>query len=188
MKKYSKGTTLIEIMVSLALISVVLIFMFNILSDLKVEDRESTRGSEDSVERASYTRIIQNDFINLGLKSISYCSAPDSLFCYSFVFNNNTTKTLEIYTKDDKGVIIYDNEKWTLDSTTFNKDKAKFCYQESKQQDPIHNSQGVDAKFQLIRIYIPTYLNPSTSRKLDLELTYTTENPVTITGISADCS
>ena len=63
MKRKSKGTTLIEIMVSLALISIVLIFVFNILADLKSEDRESTRGPEDSIKRASYTRIIQNDFI-----------------------------------------------------------------------------------------------------------------------------
>ena len=163
MKKYSKGTTLIEIMVSLALISVVLIFMFNILSDLKVEDRESTRGSEDSVERASYTRIIQNDFINLGLKSINYCSASTSLFCYAFTFDNGTTKNLEVY----QNVIIYDDEKWTVDSTTFNKDKSSFCVQEKD-------------NYQLIKIYIPTNLNPSISRKLDIELTYATDKKATV--------
>lgn len=163
MKKYSKGTTLIEIMVSLALISVVLIFMFNILSDLKVEDRESTRGSEDSIERASYSRIIQNDFINLGLKSINYCGASGSLFCYEFTFNNGDIKHLEVY----QNVIIYNDEKWTVDSTTFNRDKATFCVQEKN-------------NYQLIKIYIPTNLNPSISRKLDLELTYVTDKKASV--------
>ena len=144
--------------------------MFNILSDLKVEDRESTRGSEDSIERASYSRIIQNDFINLGIKSISNCSAPSSLFCYSFLFNNNDTKTLEVY----PNYIIYDDEKWTLDSTTFNESKSKFCVQEKE-------------NYQLIRIYIPTNLNPSTSRKLDLELTYATDKKATVSARQIGC-
>ena len=172
MKKYSKGTTLIEIMVSLALISVVLIFMFNILSDLKVEDRESTRGSEDSVERASYTRIIQNDLINLGLKDVKYCGVSGTIICYTFTFDSGSPKNLEVY----DNYIIYDNEKWVLDSTTFNKAKSSFCVQESE-------------NYQLIRIIIPTNLNPSLSRKLDIEVTYAANKKATIaSNITKNCN
>ena len=163
MKKYSKGTTLIEIIASLAMISVVLIFMFNILSDLKAEDRASTKGSKDSIERASYTRIIQNDFIKLHLAQIDKCSSS-ALICLTFTFREydfapNTYKTLEVF----DNYIVYDNERWEIESTKFVKSKANFCYR----------SEYGGGSY--IKIVIPTKLNHATSKNLDLELTYATD-------------
>lgn len=167
MKSKSKGTTLVEILVSLAMISIVLIFIFNILSDLKVEDRESTKGSRDSIERASYTRIIQNDFIINKLTNVNSCGTN----CYRFTFKTGSSKNLQVNSNE----VIYGDEKWTLDSTTFNFGKRKVCN---------YRNRG-NSMFLLI---IPTNLNPNTSRKLDLELSYAASYDVVVqSSLLANC-
>ena len=172
MKRKSKGTTLIEIMVSLALISIVLIFVFNILADLKSEDRESTRGAEDSIKRASYTRIIQNDFIMNQLSGVSNCGSSSNTLCFKFSFKKSGEKQLKI----TENKVIYDNEQWTLESSKYNLDKSKtkFCY------FPTGGSND-----HLLKIIIPTNLNPNLSRKLDIELTYASDYALTIDGITS---
>ena len=170
MKRKSKGTTLIEIMVSLALISVVLIFIFNILADLKSEDRESTRGSRDSIKRASYTRIIQNDFIMLQLNKVAKCDMSGSLFCFQFSFKKDSPKKLVVY----KDKIVYADEQWTLESSEYSKENSKFCYERTDSGDS-HNH--------LLKITIPTKLNPNMSRKLDVELTYSSDYVIQVEGI-----
>ena len=166
-------------MISLTLISVVLIFMFNILSDLKVEDRDATRGSQDAVERASYTRIIQNDFISHQLKEIRLCSPFPSgaEFCYMFFYKDGTIKNLEIYNKKDDNnstYVVYDDEKWDIDSTTFNKSKATLCYSES-------------GDYHVLKMNLPTNTSPNAIRKLDLELTYAADYKLTIASSLIKC-
>ena len=65
MKKLNnKGVTLIELIVSLALISIVMVFIFNLLIDLKAEDSLSSKRSTDALNRSTIIRLIQNDFLD----------------------------------------------------------------------------------------------------------------------------
>ena len=59
-----KGMTLMEVLVSLVLISIVMIFVVNLLSDLKNEDVLSNKRNEDTLTRASLINVIQSDLIN----------------------------------------------------------------------------------------------------------------------------
>ncbi|MBR1943861.1 MAG: prepilin-type N-terminal cleavage/methylation domain-containing protein [Alphaproteobacteria bacterium] len=173
MKKYSKGTTLIEIMISIALISVVMIFVFNILSDLKDEDRESSKNSTDLLNKASYTRIIQNDFINLDLQKIQGCSDANSIVCYLFTYQTGTTKKFIVYSN----YIVYGDEKWTLTSGNYTKQGSKFCYEQSDNSiKPYH----------LLKIYVPTDLDVSSNKNYDVELTDVRDYYLTISNLTID--
>ena len=59
-----KGMTLMEVLVSLVLISIVMIFVVNLLSDLKNEGILSNKRNTDSLTRASLINVIQGDLIN----------------------------------------------------------------------------------------------------------------------------
>ena len=59
-----KGMTLMEVLVSLVLISIVMIFIVNLLSDLKNEGILSNKRNEDSLTRASLINVIEADLIN----------------------------------------------------------------------------------------------------------------------------
>ena len=170
MKKVSKGTTLVEIMISVMLISVILIFIFNILADLKAEDNLASKRSEDALARASYTRIIQNDFINNVLTGVNSCS--DGLICLNFTFKNNTQKQLKIYDK----YIVYDNEKWSLTYGSYSKDNAEIEYRYSST-----TSSNPDLiKYSYLKIIVPVIYNTLSNRKYDLELVYNSEGNLNI--------
>ena len=62
-----KGLTLVELIFSLALISIIMVFIFNLIGDLKTEDSLSKTRSEDSLTRSTVINLIQNDFIKIDL-------------------------------------------------------------------------------------------------------------------------
>ena len=180
MKKISKGTTLVEIMLSVILISIVLIFIFNILVDLKEENSLSSKRSSDSISRASYTRIIQNDFINLDLTGVSGCN--EGLVCFNFNYKRSQPKKLIVY----NDYIIYDNEKWSISTGHYVKEKSKFCYQNSLDNisdEAILNDELVK-NYHLMKIFVPASKNASSNRNFDLELTHVSEEPLTISNIT----
>ena len=185
MNRVSKGTTLIEIMVSVILISIVLVFIFNILADLKYEDSIASSRSADAISRASYTRIIQNDFIINKLREISDCGTDDSHICIRFTYdkefvNNSSTynhKDLYIY----NNYIIYDNEKWSLSygNYIFNSNKPLINYYYTPRPA---NASNDFVEYSYLNIYVPVKYNTVSYRKYDFELIYSYDKPLTITG------
>ena len=75
----NKGFTLIEIMVSISLIAIVLVFMFNLLGDIKRENALSNNDIADALNRATITRIIQNDFIEKNLTIVNTCNRNNDI-------------------------------------------------------------------------------------------------------------
>ena len=59
-----KGMTLMEVLVSLVLISIVMIIVVNLLSDLKNQDVLSNKRNEDTLTIASLINVIKSDLIN----------------------------------------------------------------------------------------------------------------------------
>ena len=117
----NKGFTLVELMVSIALIALVLVFMFNLLGDIKRESALSNEDISDALNRATITRIIQNDFIEKDLTKVSTCD--DSILCYDFTFKDNSTKRLIVRENE----IEYDDEIWSLDSGSYTKEGNIYC-------------------------------------------------------------
>lgn len=108
----NKGITLIEFIISLALISIVMLFLFNLLLDVQYTVKNGNFARDNQINRAHIIRAVQDDFNNLELVDLSEVSYVDRLEI-KFVFANNISKTLKIYA--DK--IEYDNERWSLDSS-----------------------------------------------------------------------
>ncbi len=163
-----KGLTLVELIFSLALISIIMVFIFNLLGDLKTEDSLSKTRSEDSLTRSTVINLIQNDFIKLGLYKWSSCNQSGSLMCMSFTFKDNTTKYLHVY----EDFIAYGAtglmEKWTLQGGKFTMDNFTYCFKTTIDNPP----SGLDTSSPnyYLKIFIPVTHDVKSKRKYDFEI------------------
>ena len=97
MKK--RGFTLLEVIVSIVLVSVVMISLLASLIQLNETYNIIHENSDILVYNASVTRVINNDLSNnLGIRYIS-CN-EDNLSC-DFVLGNDSKRKIEIYQKID---------------------------------------------------------------------------------------
>ena len=163
-----KGLTLVELIFSLALISIIMVFIFNLLGDLKTEDSLSKTRSEDSLTRSTVINLIQNDFIKLGLYRWSSCNQSGSLICISFTFKDNTTKNLHVY----EDFIAYGApgmmEKWTLQGGKFTLDNFSYCFKTTI-ENPKDRFDTASPNYYL-KIFIPVTHDVKSKRKYDFEI------------------
>ena len=177
MNNKSKGTTLIEILLSVLLISFVMVFLFNILINLKEEYNLISVRNEDYLSRASFVRIIQNDLINNENSTISKCSdGNNSKFCITL-----NDKKLVVENVNGKGKVTYDNEVWNLTNGKYNLQDIIFTYYEPKYD--IYRGKGdvrflndAESNYHLLKIIIPVTVDISSNRKLDIEISHISAN------------
>ena len=103
-----KGITLIEIIVSIGLISIVMIYLFNLLVDMQYEEDHASYAKENAVNRATIIRIVQDDFMEYGLQAVNQYT-DDSI---SFTFDDGSMRTMNITANS----ISYNGETWLLDT------------------------------------------------------------------------
>ena len=96
MKKYNRGITLVEIIVSLALISSIMIFMFSILSDIKNDNKFIESRSLIANTKSVVTQVIQNDFLEYDLIGLKSVPCDHSEKCYIFKYEDANPKDLII--------------------------------------------------------------------------------------------
>lgn len=103
-----KGFTLVELVLSVTLLSIVLIFMMAMLVDLK--DKEKSNGADAKllVNQAIISNTINTDIIKYGLESVSACA---SMNCFILSFGDGNEKTLKLMS--DNQTIFYGNERST---------------------------------------------------------------------------
>ena len=110
MKLNKNGMTLVELIISVALLSVVLSFLFKILLDVKYESDESGFAISNQVNRAEIIKEIQNDLIySDGIKSISIDNDTNKV---AITLPDDTTKYVTIGT--DLKTLTYEDKKWTI--------------------------------------------------------------------------
>ena len=153
----NKGVTLIEVLVSVALIAVILIFIFNLLVDLKNEDYMSSSKGIDSLNRTEIIHIIENDFIEKHLNKVEQVSCGSNL-CMKFTFNDGSSKDLAVYEK----YLVYDNERWSLDSGIFVINKTHYC--------KINNFN--ESGYYLFELSIPMSHDAASHRRFSIDLTH----------------
>lgn len=123
-----KGTTLAEVIISIALISVVLVFMIKLLIDLSNLEKNTTYASNNQVNRAEILRMIGNDLNNKELASITDNSDANNLnITFSFTdgtFSSiNTTNKLFTYTSSDNTL-----RRWTIQDGSIYVNRANVYY------------------------------------------------------------
>lgn len=136
-----KGTTLVEVIISIALISIVLAFMIKLLIDINNTDTNNKYAKGNQIKRAEIIRTIENDIKDKVITQIT---------------NNTTDKTIEIKYNDnssskisltDKTVKYTDTnnktEKWTLDEGTIYTDNITINLN-------YNNSLGSDSIYALL--------------------------------------
>ena len=77
MNKYNRGTTIIEVLISVAIIGMVLILLFSMLLQVRTEDRENNIQSNFVINQSTFIKVIEEDITNYGVKAISSCSLSD---------------------------------------------------------------------------------------------------------------
>lgn len=106
MKK--EGFTLVEILVSLSLVSIVILLLFNviiILKNLYIEDGMKTALL---INQTNFNKRLQDELSKNQVTEISSCGEN----CLTFTFQNGTSKTLSY--EDTSNTLTFDNYKAPL--------------------------------------------------------------------------
>jgi len=77
-----KGLTILELLVSIALISVVMIFLFNLLTDLMYSDDYASFAKRNQTNRAAIITAIEKDFISKELTDVKYGNNKITFYYY----------------------------------------------------------------------------------------------------------
>jgi len=97
----NKGMTLVELIISVALLSIVMTFLFKIIIDVKYEKDNSGFAEANQVNRAEFIRTVQNDLLDKKFESLIDGAADNKKLIISY----RDKSTGEITVLDD--VITY---------------------------------------------------------------------------------
>ncbi len=90
-----KGVTLIEVIISIALVSVVLVFMFKLVIELNNAQTNTTYAKENQMVRVEILRAINNDIISKTLTGIDDSGSTSSNLVIKFTFSDSSTSTIQ---------------------------------------------------------------------------------------------
>lgn len=164
-----KGITLVEFVVSIALVSIVLIFLFQLMLDVQYSTKNGNFASENQLNRASIMKNVMDDFSNLGLVGMREGSSNSSSFSLIFRFKDGTEKTLQVHEK----YVIYGDERFSMKSSNPNAIYQVQCivYQYISPATACQNGNCSD--YFSIRIRIPVkILNQEENVMDDLDFFY----------------
>jgi len=111
--KNKKGITLVEFIVSIALVGMVLIFLFNLLLDVQYAVKNGSYAKENQLNRASIVKTVLDDWANLGLIGIREGGSSSSHIELFFRFRNGSEKRLYVEPKS----ILYGDERFSMKSS-----------------------------------------------------------------------
>lgn len=72
--KRNQGMTIVEILISICIISIVVLLLFNMLIQVRNEDVTNQIQSNFVINQSTFIKEIEEDIINYGIKSISSCT------------------------------------------------------------------------------------------------------------------
>lgn len=73
MKKYERGTTIVEILISIIIISIVMALLFNMFLQVRSEDTSNQIQSNFVINQSTFIKEVEEDIVNYGVKSVSSC-------------------------------------------------------------------------------------------------------------------
>ena len=124
-----KGTTLAELIISIALISVVLLFMIKLLIDLNDSETNNTYAKDNQINRAEILRMIGNDLNNKNIASINDSGSNETKLVINIEFTDRTSSTIEA---EEKKIKYTDsdgkNRTWNIEGGTIYTKKANVYY------------------------------------------------------------
>ncbi len=113
-KNKEKGFTVVELVVSFALISIIVMGMLGIALTYRGKAQVSTDRLSMEKYRAAVTRKIQDDIVKSKVSNITRCGSNQK--CITISFQNGDTKNLEISDNDVKNrYIIYGGQRFEVE-------------------------------------------------------------------------
>lgn len=114
-----KGMTLLEIIISIALISVVMLFLFSLLNDIQYESKHSSYAKDFLVSRATIIKDVQEDILNNNITNVMPVNVDTNKTTLNFfVGNNHSNMNLEVESKK----ITYKNAAGEKESFSLSND------------------------------------------------------------------
>lgn len=107
MKK--RGFTILELLISIALISVVLLLLLRVMMSLEVINHDTSYASDDEIGRTEIIKNIEESFLNNHLNGINIKTNGDKTTIHFWM---DEEKTLEISSKE----LGFDGEVYVLNS------------------------------------------------------------------------
>jgi Tfp pilus assembly protein FimT len=170
--KNKRGITLIEFIVSIALVAVVMIFLFNMLVDIQYTSKNGTFASDNQLNRASIVRAVMDDFTNLGLVGLTDSSTYGELVL-TFRFQDGSSKVLTV---SDKAVVYHD-ERWSMKSRNNRTSYQKRCVYYRFENAPCCTGENCESSvcsdYFYVHIRIPVVVSEADDNAIDdLEFFY----------------
>lgn len=78
MKKYNHGTTILEVLISIILISIIIGLLFTLLVAIQEDDEENNLNSSFSLASSTIIKAVEEDSINYNIKRVSSCTLQDA--------------------------------------------------------------------------------------------------------------
>lgn len=115
--KNNKGTTIIEVVVTLSMLLIIILSMMSLIISLRKTNKRNEITKEITEYKNIISRKINDDLITLKLKSIDSCDNiyEDYVYCYKLIFNDQE-KELLVNTGMD--YIKYDGIKYKLNESS----------------------------------------------------------------------
>lgn len=150
-----KGVTILELLISISLISVVVLLLIRVMFSLSNINNAKDYASSDEISRTELIKEIESDFLKLKLKGINI--KKEDVTTITFIYEN-TQKELKVA----QNKITYNNETRTLESENATYD---LC--------PKYEYTEIDDNYYLVSLTIPVLMNnKNTTENDDLVLTY----------------
>lgn len=114
-----KGMTLLEIIISIALISVVMLFLFSLLNDIQYESKHTSYAKDFLVSRATIIKDVEEDILNNNITSVTQVKVDESKTTLQFFKGADSSKmNLEVESKK----ITYQNAAEEVESFSLTED------------------------------------------------------------------
>lgn len=113
-----KGMTLLEIIISIALISVVMLFLFSLLNDIQYESKHTSYAKDFLVSRATIIKDVQEDILNNNITNVMQVSAGEGKVNLNFFRDDTSLMSIEVESKK----ITYKNALGEVESFSLSED------------------------------------------------------------------
>jgi len=132
-----RGSSLVELIVSIALISVIMVFLMRLIIDLNNKNTNSTYAKEDALARSEVLRMIENDLSSKRITNVTSTGSSSTSLVIKFTFKDDKTSTItateaNIAYSSSEG----ENRSWTMEDGTIYVNKANVDFES---QEPFYS-------------------------------------------------
>lgn len=170
--KNNKGVTLVELIISIALISIVIVFLFNLLSEVRYVNNNTNFNRKNQQKRAIILKTIQEDFLKRGLVGLE--DETGSNLTIKLSYKDGTAGIIKVASDDGGEFLSYTNndglEKWYLEKQSSNTYYNSTCVTYS---NSLGNGDVDTGEYFFIKFRIPIVVKKGSPNNMDdLEFTY----------------